>query len=480
LTRRGLSEFPVYLIYIVLFSVTAGYPFFWDTIQLASKHATYFYTTNFSSIILPNEIDSGHIPSLGIYLAALWKIFGRSLLVSHLAMLPFVLGIVYQAMKLVRSLTGSRWYPVAGLILLLDPTLLAQCTLVSPDVLVVFFFLMAVNSFMSQKKILFTLSLAGLTLASMRGMMCVAALFVTGVILEMIRSKTENGKLIPPDVTAILRKMIIPYLPSILIAAAFFLWHFYKTGWIAYHANMPWAEFFQRPGLKGALFNVFILGWRLADFGRLFVWLSGTVCLWHYLAKRPLIPASLKLTLSLFCVLLVFFGSTLILHKNLSGHRYLMPVYLMFTISVLIYLFTVADNSLPKKMMAAIMIAGLISGNFWVYPDRVAKGWDSTLAYLPYFPLRQKMMNSMKLQGINVTETGTGFPNEDKFDYIALNGNSNSFAPRDLRTNRYILWSNVYNDFTDDELNLLNKWQKIKELRSVQVKMILFKNPELK
>jgi hypothetical protein len=108
--HQNISSLPFYLIFLILLSATVSYPFFWDTIQLASKQAHFFYETGFHSIILPNEIDSGHIPSLGIYLALLWKIMGKSLIVSHLAMLPFVMGIVFQSILLVRRLFSSDWY----------------------------------------------------------------------------------------------------------------------------------------------------------------------------------------------------------------------------------------------------------------------------------------------------------------------------------------------------------------------------------
>jgi hypothetical protein len=477
LTKRSLRELPAYLIYIVLFLLTVSYPFFWDTIQLASKHATYFYSAGFSSIILPNEIDSGHIPALGIYLAVIWKILGRTLIISHLAMLPFVVGIVYQTMILSRRLFSNRWYPWAALIILLDPSLMAQSTLVSPDVIVVFFFLLAVNSLMENKKIFLSLSLAGLTLASMRGMMCVAVLFVSEIILLAVRTKSDTGKLFPVNILSRLKKKAAPYIPAAIIAIIFFSWHYYKTGWIGYHENMPWAEFFERPDLKGAMFNLFILGWRIIDFGRLFVCIAGLFCLWHYFKNKPILSGDLGLTLTILTVLLLILGTAMVMHKNLSGHRYLIPVYLMFTISVLFYIFNVADETFPKKLLTIVMIAGLLSGNFWVYPDRIAKGWDSTLAYLPYFSVRQKMLDLMEEKNIKPDDTGTGFPNEDKFDFITLNGNMNSFTRRDLKSNRYIFWSNIFNDFSDAELDSLKSWPEIREMKSCQVKIILYRNP---
>ena len=64
-----------YIIAISLVLLSLNNAFFWDTVQLGSRHATYFYTTNFSSFLLPNSMDSGHIPAFGFTLETLWKNF---------------------------------------------------------------------------------------------------------------------------------------------------------------------------------------------------------------------------------------------------------------------------------------------------------------------------------------------------------------------------------------------------------------------
>ena len=106
--QYNLFEIILYGLFTLLVIGVARNPFFWDTIQYASKQGNYFYATNFQSIIVPGNIDSGHIPSLGIYLALVWKVFGKSLIVSHLAMLPFVWGIVYQSIKLSKQLFSKQ------------------------------------------------------------------------------------------------------------------------------------------------------------------------------------------------------------------------------------------------------------------------------------------------------------------------------------------------------------------------------------
>ena len=207
-------ELVLYITFLLLVLATARMPFFWDTIQFASRHTDFFFNNGFRSIILPNEIDSGHIPTLGIYLAAVWKIFGRSLVVSHLAMLPFVMGIVWQSVKLSKKLFDKKWYFAALVVILVDPTLLAQCTLVSPDVILVFFFLMALNNLQKKERTLFSIALAGLSLSSMRGMMCAGGFFFAEVIIKYSQGSTSFTwkHLSEGHYSASLNHIYLPYL----------------------------------------------------------------------------------------------------------------------------------------------------------------------------------------------------------------------------------------------------------------------------
>jgi hypothetical protein len=497
----------VYLIFTFLVLATCHFPFFWDTVQLASKHAHYFYETHFSSIILPNDIDSGHLPGLGIYLAFIWGIFGKTLVVSHLAMLPFVWGIVYQSALLAKKLFPTGWAAAALLLLLADATLLAQCTLVSPDVLVIFFFLLALNGLLNGRRVWYSIALAGLVTASMRGMMCVAGLFMAHVTTEILLDRNTQVRLrVPGSEVQRLRKIqkfrdseilipeswysvlsttfsvlrlpriIMVYLPAVAIAGSFLGWHYFKTGWVGYHKGMPWYPLFEMAGPKDMVWNMFILGWRMVDMGRLFLWLTAFFCAYHYFRHRPVTNHTFKTLLLVFIFMFLSLSHAVILHKGLANHRYLLPVYLSFAVTVCYYLFHYMTSQRLKKVLFVMALLGMLSGNFWVYPDNIAKGWDSSLAYLPYFPLREKMMGYMQQEHIPFGKTGTPFPNYGAFEYIDLSGSEESFAIPDLKQNQYVFYSNIFNDFSDETLYLLEtQWQKIKEYRFLQVRVVLYK-----
>ena len=140
-----INRFGIYLFYLSALILTfwvRNNSFFWDTVQLGSIHGQFYLDNNFSSFLLPENIDSGHPPTFGIYIALIWKIFGKSLAVSHLAMVPFLFGVIFYLEKLGNYFFKNSIFTFAFiLIIIFDPCLAGQAILVTPDIVVLFFFL---------------------------------------------------------------------------------------------------------------------------------------------------------------------------------------------------------------------------------------------------------------------------------------------------------------------------------------------------
>ncbi len=478
-----------------------GHFFFWDTVQLASQHADFFYQNNFSTFLLPDEMDSGHPPTFGFFLAIVWKTLGKTLIKSHLAMLPFLFGIVWQSWRVGEKLLGEGWAYLFMLLILVNPIVASQCVLVSPDVVLIFFFLLALNAIFREKKILLSLAILGLAAVSMRGMMVVAALFlyqfvdgfnfakvlnfrkvtegshIDGVIVNHPVNGTQPtfGKLLKfPERVFFLS---LPYFLGGLFALIFFIYHYINKGWIGYHAGSSWAEAFQTVDFKGFIKNIVLLTWRLIDFGHLFIGLT-TLSL-TYIIKRTvgkLFPTTVQLW-RLLLILIVVLTPTLIIYQGLLNHRYLLPIYITGCL-LCVKLISDLKEGRQQLKISAIVFLGLASGNFWVYPQPIATGWDSTLAHLPYYSLRQKMLQFIDNQTINHSEIGTAFPNLRSFQLIDLSNDPSvsSFARLDLNKNQYVFYSNVMNELTREELDeLKTHWQVVHILRGGQVEVILYK-----
>lgn len=460
-----------------------GHFFFWDTVQLASQHADFFYQNNFSTFLLPDEMDSGHPPTFGFYLAIIWRIMGKSLENSHLSMLPFLFGIVWQSWRVGEKLLGEGWAYLFLLLIFVNPVVVSQSVLISPDVVLIFFFLLALNAIFSEKKILLSFAILGLATVSMRGMMVVAALFIFQLLAtfgelskfpERVASTNNNILSKFPERIA---SLILPYLLGGLAALIFFIYHYFNKGWIGYHAGSSWAEAFQTVDFKGFTKNVILLTWRLVDFGHLFICL--TILILTYIIKRTvgkLFPTTGQLW-RLLLILIVVLTPTLILYQGLLNHRYLLPIYITVCLLCVKLISDLKDWRQQLKI-SAIVFFGLASGNFWVYPQPIATGWDSTLAHLPYYRLRNEMLQFIDNQNISYADIGTAFPNLRSFALIDLKTHPSvsSFVRLDLSKNQYVFYSNVMNELTGEQLHVLKThWQVVHILRRGQVEVILYK-----
>lgn len=441
--------------------------FFWDTVQLGAKHAHFYYENHFSQLLLPAAIDSGHPPTFGLYLAAVWSLFDKTLPLSHFAMLPFIFGILYFLWKIGTKIAGENKAIFLLLLAIADPTLAAQCLLVSPDVVLACFFLMGVYAVLQNQNLLKALAMLGLAMISMRGMMTVAALFLFEIALHY-----NNWKTLPK---LLLQKMPL-YLPAGFFGLVFLGWHYAQTGWIGYHPDSPWAPSFVKVGIQSFMKNVAILGWRMLDFGRIFGWLVLIYLLLFKKNRKLLFENIMFRSFFLFFIICTLvLTPTLLLHTGLSAHRYLLPIYLSLTLLVFTAIFQIQTAKVTQFLHFSIVFIGLSTGNLWLYPDKIAQGWDASLAHLPYYEVRAKMLDYIQTQKLPLDSIGTAFPEIGALKFRDLSGRVEGFAEKDLASQNYILYSNVMNDFTDAEVDALQQhWTPVQTFVRGGVWMILY------
>ncbi|MDR0866350.1 MAG: glycosyltransferase family 39 protein [Candidatus Symbiothrix sp.] len=446
-TDFAAKYFP-YGLFLVIAIISLNHCFFLDMIQLSSLHATWYYDTNFSHFLLPNEIDSGHPPLNGMMLALLWKIFGRSLWVGHAFIAIWTFILIYQLQKLCENLFSCKTALYVSLVVLMDATLLAQSSLVSPDIILMASFFAAIRAIFENKKLLLLFAILFLSLISMRGMMCTAALFFFCIYYQYkIHTKFTFKEIL---------KIVYPFLPGVLLAFSFLGYHYYKLGWIGYHADMTWAESFQKiESFREFIKNVAIMIWRLIDFGRLIVWLLFIYSVYYLYKNRKankftFTPKQLSFIL-LFIFLLLISSYSFLFHKMLSGHRYLLPHYT----SAVIVTFILLDKFFSFKKLKIIAIVSslvLLSGNFIKYPEKISTGWDSTLSHLPFYDLRKQLFAYMEENNIPANDITAGF---------GLYGNQNTIdlmSPQEMviknydyfEESGYFIYSNISNP--DDTL----------------------------
>lgn len=432
-------------------------PFFWDTVQLGSKHAHFFYENGLQWLPLPPAIDSGHPPLLGYYLAVCWTLFGKTLPVSHAAVWPFAWGTAVLLWRLGGRLATQRWQGWLVATVWLDPVVAGQMALISPDGLLIFGCLLFLDGHFAQQN-QWThghkrqmLAVVLLSLVSTRGMMTVAALGCWQLCLFW--QKRMHHVPASPHVKWVWQRMTV-FGPGTLLALAFLCWHHHTTGWTGFHPDSPWATAFQpTTTLLGGVRNTAILVWRWLDFGRFLLWGLAGVLFWQNRQSGPLSDTWLLLG----CMLL-FLSPTALLYQNLSAHRYFLPVFL--ALHILVFQ-GIAQSAWPMRMRYAVFAALLLAmftGNRWIYPRGISMDWDSTLAHLPYHCLRAESVAWLREQNIPIAAVGSAFPNLNTGEHLLLNGEAAAFAPISLSRNRYVLTSNVFNDLNaSDYQNLMGR-----------------------
>lgn len=446
-------------------------PFFWDTVQLGSKHAHFFLANNLQWTLLPPEIDSGHPPTFGYYLAWVWSVWGKTLPASHWAMFPFLALIVLLLYRLGRRLgTDDRVFWLMPLVLL-DPVLAGQSALISPDIPLACFFLLALEGIWSERSVRKAVGILGLCLISMRGMMTAGALFIWQLALcwpAIRRSRSIPGNL-------------LAFVPGFVAALGFLGWHAAESGWIGYHAGSPWAPAFEPVRGYGLFRNLLVLGWRWTDLGRIAEW---AVLGYLFYTQRKRSTGSIASKPDLFslalllCCLILFLSPSAVLYRNLSAHRYFLPLFL--TVHLLVFHWITHANIpvLRKNLLSAMLILALATGNLWIYPRGISMDWDSTLAHLPYHGLRAEMMAYLVRNNIDYEQIGTAFPNINTGENLLLNGDERLMAEKDFERNNYVMASNIFNDFSESDYCILARdWHLAKRLEHAGIWLELYQKP---
>ncbi len=398
---------------------------------------------------LPDDINSGHIPAFGYYLALVWSIFGKTLVVSHLAMLPFVMGIVYFSQKLVSLSFSGPLFFLSLLVVLSDPTLVAQIGLVSPDVPLICFFLAAFYYQKQGKVVLKALSLLALVLMSMRGMFLVFAFF----LFEWGIQRQS------------LRKLIRVYAPAVLIAGLYFVLHYFSKGWFAFHSDSPWGASFSFDSVQDMLKKPIIIFWRLIDFNRWILFLVGGFFAYRlFKADRKLYMITSDLYL--LGIITVIFGLTGVLFSGLTAHRYFLPMSIMFAFYFLRMVHVAEIKLRTKKIILISTCLVLWAGHLLIYPAQIDQGWDASLAHKPYFTLRSQAVNYLSENNIGHDQVCTAFPDLAQGKYYSLGNDENTFQRTDKLTCDYILISNIHNEIEPADFN---NYELVKEWKSFRV-----------
>ncbi len=453
---------PFFILLSLLTFFSLNIPFFWDSTFFSTTSVS-FYNNGMNGFIAPLKYDTGGFPLHSSYLTLIWKCFGKTLTVSHLAMLPFLLCAIYEFFKLAKRYLNEKTIGFALILLLVHPVFITQSMLMGYDIIILYFFLLSLNALHNNKRILFSIAIIFLCLISIRGIMLASVLFILDFIL--------NKKL---DL-----KFFRVYIPSILILLLWAIYHEQQTGWYLFS---PIREN-NHEQFSGALmmFRQFMyVVWKNIDLGGIILWIIFLFSSFYFFKK----PKSSQHKELLRYVLISFFvmSTFMVLIKNPIGHKYFLVVFALLIVAVCYFIQQIEKLKVRITLFTLIGVC-LISGNFILYNQRYGNAWDSSLKIIPYFKIEREMNEYIRKNNIPQNSVGTQFPltmnlnvshlSDSTFHYSDIEDANINYFP-------YFLYSNIINTNRIEELESIKKnWVVQKEIKSGMVELILYKNPNL-
>ena len=448
---------------VIIILLSVNIPFFWDNITI-SEYINFYLSDSFRHIIPPLKTDFGPLTVNALYLAACCAIFGKSLLVCHLAIIPFVIGILLEIKKISLRFIKPEFLPMIYLLLLFDPAFITQVLLMGYDLFLLYFVLLAIRSFLEKKYLLYSLSLLLLTATSFRALFFIPGLVLIHFMILIIYEKTRPRL-----------QDILVYLPAMIFLILWSIFHYIKTGWIIINpANVVHIS------MNGAnmVFRQFIyILWKITDSGKILPWLFCILCFMLYRIKTR--TRNLNLLLWLLLQPLVINGLIMIFLSNPVGHKYFLQTFVFLNILTVYFL----QQILSKKIRLGIFLLILVcsfAGNYIFYPQKYGNAWETSLKVLPYFSLEKDLAAFVKHQGIDPGDVYSYYPitNNHKLSYLHEDFAYADANHADMDTCRYFVVSNVYNIKNPGNVYAAaQKWILLQHFSKGQVYLTLYKNP---
>lgn len=466
--KKNISEYLNIVLPIILFStllyVSVDFCYFWDNIQQTSKEAHFFLNTNFEAFPtnIPNSefsFTGYHPPLMGLMTAILWKTFGYSLLVSHIFIFFWALILIYNLNRLLTiffSVKVARWILI---ILLLESTVLSQFVIASPDFILITALVISIRSVFEKKFALLSVGLFFLFAINMRGVFAGFVFFMAHLVYIL----STNKKISFRDI----RQNFSPYLPAFIILGTYYVIYFTLNGW--FFANSPYTEHYTpSTNFYRILTHFAEFSLRLLENGRILIWGIAVFSIYWLFKKVKLSDPKLNFIFILFSGLFSVYFLFIFITQMPFSPRYFMPFYMLISI---LALKGIVDRFSSKKvfLLFSLILVVELTGNIWIYPDKIAKSWDTTLAHIPYYSLRKECFNYIDKNKINYNDISAGFCLYGNRKVIELNEIESHISSEPNR--KYFLYSNISNVEDSFVLELKNKakWKEIKRFEKLFV-----------
>lgn len=458
---------------LTMLSVNNGY--FWDNIQLISKSAHWFYQSGFDSFIIPlssegNEISASgyHPPLMGLITAGLWKIFGYQLWVSHVFTFLWAIVLIYNLWKLIRLFFSEKYQSWVLVIVLLESSLLTQFSIASPDFILFTAFVISLRGILQKKQWLTAIGIFFLCFVNMRGVFAGVIIFLVSGFYSLFQ---QTHKPAFKDFV----KHLLPFLPTFILLIIYFATYLYTQGWF-FTSTSPYSGHYTIPqNITGIVKHLaeFIL--RSGENGRFIIWLFGIYSLFTIIKFKHKTELNIRFLFWIFAGLNGIYVLFIFISQMPFSARYFLPQFFLLTLLTMWSIVRITNEKHIKWIFILFLIFEL-TGHLWIYPDKISKSWDNTLAHFPYYELRKECFNYIDQQELNYNDISGGFCYYGNRKYIELKNDDKIVGVN--TQNKYFIYSNISNidDSLYHELNTDSVWRPLKKFRKGFVKIILYKS----
>lgn len=442
--------------------------FFSDAIACLARPALLIYDNGMDYFVYERLYDNGDPHVLPWILAWTWRLFGLSMPVAHALFALFAVCGAWQLLRLCRLVLADmpRGFDtfVASAVVFADTSFLAKMMGLSADAVLVTFGLLAINSLLSKNRLWLTIALVGL-LVTRRGMLVSATVMTCCLIFHLVENK---GSVSLPGLW---RNVVLPCLPACLLVGVYVIVRIELRGWFFTNDYSVWAGTGDVVGPLGLLRNAIVwLRWNW-DYGRFAVW-GAAIVMALIGAKRLRSDAILRKLGCVYLSLVIVFALVTIPLANPFGPRYFILQFLVLALIAIRAMMLLLTGAVLRSSLLAVL-AILISGSHWVYPEKLSQAWDCTLKLHDFFELRANCLNGIDSRGIDFSRVASGFGIYGDQRMIDLSQSRTIGC--DAEACDYYIYSNVTNESDETIDYLKDNFVVLQEYRSAGVFVTLLK-----
>jgi hypothetical protein len=214
----------------------------------------------------------------------------------------------------------------------------------------------------------------------------------------------------------------------------------------------------------------------LAENGRFVIWLLASYLIFAILKNKIRLSGEEKM-LGLFFVLItgLYLLFAFITRMPFSARYFMLHFYVLSLLVLRLLANKWSDKKLKNTFITILFFT--ITGHCWIYPEKIAQCWESTLLHTSYYELRKECFDYIDDNQLDYNDLSAGFCLYGNRGYIELKNEGKKVKAPDLSA-KYFIYSNISNleDESVDELKNTAHWIPVKNFKKGCVFITIYKN----